>query len=128
MVEAEKFSKGSEQYQFFSKIWEFGKYAGTCEHGKLYLEVAGQIIELLKTHDFNELKEPLNGFYNIMSTYWNIAAAGNENDWNNMVKDMDELCERVPENQKEHMSKILVSLSVYFNDRSITEKKQAKSR
>ena len=39
MLEANNFAKESEQYQFFQRLWEFGKYASTCEHGKLYLEI-----------------------------------------------------------------------------------------
>ena len=65
MLEQKTFEKESEQYQFFHQLWEFGKFASACEHGKLYLEIAGQIIELLKNNDlkeFKELKQSLNGF------------------------------------------------------------------
>ena len=116
MLEAKNFAKESEQYQFFQRLWEFGKYASTCEHGKLYLEIAGHIIELLKENDFKELKPSLNGFYKVMSTYWDISTLGNNEDWETLLQDMDKLCDSLPENQKKSVSNIMVSLSDYFQE------------
>lgn len=116
MLEAKNFTKESEQYQFFHKLWEFGTFASTCEHGKLYLDIAEQIIELLKNNDFKELKQPLNGFYKIMSTYWDVSTFGSNEDWKAMVQDMDKLCDCVSESQKKNLSNIMVSLSDYFEE------------
>ena len=123
MLESKTFAKESEQYQFFHKLWEFGTFASTCEHGKLYLEIAGQIIELLKNNDFKELKQPLNGFYKIMSTYWNISTLGNNEDWETLLQDMDKLCDSVSENQKKNVSNMMVSLSDYFQEQYKVYKK-----
>lgn len=100
----------------FQRLWEFGKYASTCEHGKLYLEIAGHIIELLKENDFKELKPSLNGFYKVMSTYWDISTLGNNEDWETLLQDMDKLCDSVPENQKKSVSNMMVNLSDYFQE------------
>lgn len=126
MLEQKTFEKESEQYQFFHQLWEFGKFASACEHGKLYLEIAGQIIELLKNNDlkeFKELKQSLNGFYKIMSTYWDISTLGSNEDWKVMLQEMDKLCDSVPESQKENLSKIMVSLCDYFEEQYKAYKK-----
>mgnify|MGYP004681764031 FL=1 len=111
----EKFSRESEQFQFFSKLSDFGKYSASCEYKNMYLEIGKLILEELKTTDFEELMVPLNNFYRIMSKYWN--AGDDPSDWQSMIDESDNYVKTLPKERQEFMSKVLVAMMDGINDK-----------
>lgn len=110
----EKFSRDSEQFQFFSKLSDFGKYSASCVNKNMYLEIGKLILDELKTVDFEELRVPLNNFYRIMSKYWNAAEP---DDWKDMVDESDNYIKTLPEERQKFMSDVLVVMMDGINDK-----------
>ena len=94
----EKFSRESEQFQFFSKLSDFGKYSASCKYKNMYLEIGKLILEELKTADFEELRVPLNNFYR-------------------MIDESDNYVKTLPKERQEFMSKVLVAMMDGINDK-----------
>lgn len=105
----EKFTRESEQFLFFNKMWEFGKYAASCDNKEMYLNISKIIIDELRKTDFTELRDPLNKFYTFMSEYWNIPI-DNTSEWTEFINHCDEYLGNLPENMQKFMGDILYEL------------------
>lgn len=114
-MQPEKFTKESEQFQFFSKLSDFGKYAASCEYKDMYLKIGMLILNELKTVDFTELREPLNTFYKTMSKYWNIGS--DSADWQNMINDSDNYIKTLPFERQEFMTNVFNAMMEGINDK-----------
>lgn len=61
-----KIGKNTESYDFFEKVWDVGKYSNQSENKEFFLNVGIEIFQCLKTHTYDELKQPLNEFYKFL--------------------------------------------------------------
>ena len=118
-MQPEKFTRESEQFQFFSKLSDFGKYATSCEYKDMYLKIGMLILNELKTVDFTELREPLNTFYKTMSKYWNIGS--DSADWQNMINDSDNYIKTLPFERQEFMTNVFNAMMEGINDKYMKE-------
>ena len=117
-LQPEKFSKDSEQFKFFSKLWDFGKYAATCEHKDMYLKIGMLILNELKTVDFAELRELLNTFYITMCKYWNTDSEPN---WQQMINESDQYIGTLSPERQEFMGNVFLAMMDGINDKYMKE-------
>jgi hypothetical protein len=109
--------KDSESYVFFSKLWDFGKYAASCEDKDMYLCIGQEILVALMQHGFDELSQPLNGFYKIMCDYHDISA-NEDRKWEELVLRCDEAVAAVKPELTECIGKVYATFLDCMNERA----------